>query len=653
MKQYKQDMERIHAPDHAKTRAFGALTQNNRRPRSALRLALVAAVMLVLAGSFALLPHTTEPPPHTEASSQTSDILSVPAVSESTSATVESAQSESASSDLPDESEPSEEPDYSELIGALGPTASTVGKETAGEDIPDSELPNYTEPFIGIGGYSALESPEATTQKTNGKYLWRVCGGLSENWVLKTYVLDGANTRLTSEILLSVYDTAMPSYLLQEGDRLIVLTTKFGTYTAQTESDSQKGSKPRTEIRIYDLSEDPGNPLLIKTLYQDGNATLCKLKDGKLSVVSGYKVTIFNVEGKEPIDLSRPEWLNQCLPAYTDSDQTTLLSPDQLFVCEEGNKFSVFTEIDVTEGKFESASSVIGNSVIRFETETRYYMFSESEQHDCRIQSFVLQDGKPVQTAASGTFYGFASRCYEQNGYIYVFASRPYPDEPLYLHVLDDSLQTVASIIANEDRSLISEFHFRDSFCFLQESSYTNEIVLRSVIDLSDPTAPRLLDAAAYEPINTRTQVYNDDLSLNLARVVHVNAIGVRFYENVLTMYDTSDPANHKVVSEYHAKDPYSFGLGVKFILPERGLICLAGSALWYEDKWETIDDTGIILLHYDEQTSTFEQVYFCGTPYHYGNPCETVVVGDCLYVVKDDCAIAIDLNTFEEIAAI
>jgi|GEM_PF-1578497 len=643
MKQYEQDMERIHAPDHAKTRALDTLTQNDRRPRLVPRLALVAAVMLVLAGSFALLPHVTEPSPHTEASSQASD-----AVSEST-------QSASASSDLPDVSEPPEEPDYSELIGVLGPTASTVGKETSGDEMPDigGELPNYTEPFIGIGGYSGLNSPEATAQKTNGKYLWRVCGGLSgEDCVLKTYVLDGVNTRLTSEILLSAYDTAMPSRLLQEGDRLIVLTPLFGTYTAQTEGNKQKGSKPRTEIRIYDLSADPGDPLLIKTLYQDGNATLCRLKDGKLSVVSGYTVKIFNVEGKEPIDLSRPEWLNQCIPSYTDGDQTTLLSPDRLYVCEEGNVFSVFTEIDVTEGKFENASSVIGNSVIRFETEARYYMFSVLEKHDCRIQSFVLQDGKLVQTA-SGTFRGFTSKCYEQDGYVCVFASRPYPDEPLYLHVLDDSLQTVASIIANEDYMGISEFYFRDSLCFLQESSYTNEIVLRSVIDLSDPTAPHLLDVTSYEPINTRSQVYNDDLSLNLARVVHVNAIGVRFYENVLTMYDTSDPANQKIVSEYHAKDPYSFGLDVKFILPERGLICLAGSALWYEDKWETVSDTGMILLRYDEQTCTFEQVYFCGTAYHYGSKCETVIVGDCLYTVFDHGLFAIDLNTFEEIAAI
>ncbi|MBQ3003637.1 MAG: hypothetical protein IJD82_07890, partial [Clostridia bacterium] len=140
MKQYEQDMERIHAPDRAKARAFDALTQNDRRPRLVPRLALVAAVMLVLAGSFALLPHVTEPSPHTEASSQASD-----AVSESTSDTVESTQSSSASSDLPDVSEPPEEPDYSELIGVLGPTASTVGKETSGDEMPDigGERPNY------------------------------------------------------------------------------------------------------------------------------------------------------------------------------------------------------------------------------------------------------------------------------------------------------------------------------------------------------------------------------------------------------------------------------------------------------------------------------------------------------------------------------
>lgn len=550
------------------------------------------------------------------------------------------------------------------------------------EVMEDAAVPESEESFnTGSGDKSYSETnvqvqgiDEGDIVKTDGDCIY-----VLRDHRLLIFAADGENTKLLSETAVGQewtetkaddgsfsYRYDNPSALYLSDNRLIVLS----------ECMTADGSEHDllTRICIYDVS-DPASPALLHTLGQDGYSTDSRLMDGVLYLFSSYSVP-YETDADEP-ETYVPSF-------YRDTNSETircdciLLPPENCYY----NRYTVLASYDLESGKRLSETAVLdGGSTLYMSydniylfrtiyedtasepyTEGHYSVVDYTSSTSTTISRFSVTDGV-IALAASGTVEGYLVNQFaadEHNGILRVVTTVDQNSYSIYsdpdyewnnykwgesgssnaLYTLDMDLQPVGSITGLGKDEYVYSVRFMEDLAYFVTFYQTDPLF---AVDVSDPTAPVLLDALKITGFSEYLHPYSDGLLFGLG--MEADPETGRQENMKLTMFDIRNPA---AISAVHTK-----GLDINWsvarsnhkailISAERNLIAFPGEESYRIYSYDAAEGFSLRAeIEFDEDY--WDSAYDSRGLY----------IDDCIYIVGGDTLFVLSMTDFTVITSL
>ncbi len=422
---------------------------------------------------------------------------------------------------------------------ALDVNVGTTTKPTTSQ----GESENLQNEYSGTNTQHA-DVDEADIVKTDGKYLYVLAQNADRVSILQAA---GADTRVLATITMpqkektdeGVVQTDIESMYVV-GDRLVLIINRIhrntGYYGAV----------------IYDITNRTA-PKMLKTLLQSGAAETTRVVDGVLYIISRYYVN-------ENIQQDTPEGY---IPNFL-ADETAALCPvEDIAVVPQpkATQYTVVGSVDIATATridqhsvFGSAAGVYANTQNIYTAATRI----EDGKSVTDLVRFAISKGQ-IAMAATGKVPGHPLNQFSMDEYEGAFRivttvqdykasanggyyfSTGQTENALY--VLDQNLQITGQIenIAPDER--VYSVRFMGNVGYFVTFRETDPLFS---VDLSDPTAPKILGALKIPGFSSYLHPYSDGKLLGLGMQADENGVttGVK-----LSMFDISDPTN---VTESH-----------------------------------------------------------------------------------------------------
>lgn len=524
-------------------------------------------------------------------------------------------------------------------------------KEDA-EPTEDSSMENNYGTNIQVDGYD-----EGDIVKTDGTYLY-ILGAAD----LKIVSADGESTQLlsTTNVLVSggadSYETTSALYVY--GSTVAVISTAEIFYS----DDVYFSYEDQCHVKFYDVS-DPTAPKLIGTTVQDGNYRDSRMADGKIYVASvDYKFS--------PEEDMEPTYM----PCVWEDGVAEPLSLDRIFVCpdDRASSYTVVSMVDMATAQCVDSCAFTGDSNSIYMDDTGLYLarivytdeesepYTEDQYSVVSVQSSaqteikkLTTDGGSLVLAAEAYVDGCVLNQYSMdvyNGNLRIATSsdrsgyKIYTDEKYgwsnyqpgdsdsgnNVFILDANLNQIGAVTGFAQGEEIYSARFLGDIAFVVTYVQTDPLF---AIDLTDPTAPKILDELKVTGVSDYLHLYQDGKLFGL---------GVsEDWSLQAEMFDVSDPENISLETQL-VLSGYDWTAALNN--PRAILINASQNLIAFPA------DSAYVVLGYEGQTlterGTFQFEY-------YTERTRGMLIGDTVYICDPQAVTVVAADTLTEIANI
>ena len=520
---------------------------------------------------------------------------------------------------------------------------------------------NYSGTNIQVDGVD-----EADVIKTDGRYIYALFGSL-----LQIIRADGESTAVTGEIRIEATDEEdlYPHELFVDGTTLWVLAQK----TVWDDEASYWGWKNQTALLVYDVS-DPSAPRLTGQLGQDGSYTTSRMTDGRLYLITENYLY-------DELSEDSDTWIPR---TYCDGADAKL-PPENIYLCPDFCR-SAFTLIGVYDCKAQSLSDVCSftggadcvymsrDSVYIAQTSARelssdpytesqytvtdYQNTTVTQLHRIRaVEGRLTPDGSA--TVSGSLLNQFSMDEYDgmlrlavttRSSSYSVYRDEAYDFEN---YRWNESEQNNAVIVLDGDMKPLGELTdlVADeriySVRFMGETAYIvtyEQIDPVFTVDLSDPKKPTVQSSLEVLGVSDYLHSYGDGLLFGFGEALDTDAVSAGLQ---LSMFDTSDPKNVRLLDKTVLEEKYSEALHnhkAMLISTEKNLIAFP-------------DRNGCFYVYSFTNGSFLKMGSFSfDTPEDDFWGLQTVrglYIGDALYILSEQSLYVVSLTDFATLAQI
>ncbi len=519
---------------------------------------------------------------------------------------------------------------------------------------PSAAGPDYSETNVQVKGVD-----EADILKTDGNYIYYVAGNQLN--ILKP---DGAATTLVSSTPLSGDDSwwGYNSEMFLLGNRLMIITQSFNTVWVNDANGNYETNTDQTSAVIYDIS-NPAKPLQVVSLGQSGYYVSSRMiGDYVYLVTSQY---IYSPVKGTPITY---------IPATTDGVTTKLLQPTDLYIggSPQSAAYTVVGSINLKSGaNFASAKAVFGGTSTLY-ADADHLLLAFSRYEDETLPIAPDKDGKNVQITrsssstdlvllglsegqitrlANGNVPGNLLNQFSMDAYKNVFrivTTLNNSEQRIFTDGVDtyeyDSTSANALYTLDLDLKVLGKIENLAKDEFVKSVRFDGDIgyfvTFRQVdplfaVDLSNPSAPRVLSALKIPGFSEYLHVFSDNLLLGIGYNADENTGAMQGVK--LSMFDTTNKASVKEVTSAKVDASWTaVGSNHKAILvdAEKNLIAFPADSNYYIYRYTA--DKGFTLAARVNMTADLSSWNLRG-----------LFIGDYFYVLGDSGVTVISLSDF------
>ena len=519
---------------------------------------------------------------------------------------------------------------------------------------PSAASPDYSETNVQVKGVD-----EADILKTDGNYIYYVAGNQLN--ILKP---DGAATKLVSSTPLSGDDSwwGYNSEMFLLGNRLMIITQSFNTVWVNDANGNYETNTDQTSAVIYDIS-NPEKPLKVVSLGQSGYYVSSRMiGDYVYLVTSQY---IYSPVKGTPITY---------IPATTDGVTTKLLQPTDLYIggSPQSAAYTVVGSINLKSGaNFASAKAVFGGTSTLY-ADADHLLLAFSRYEDETLPIAPDKDGKNVQITrsssstdlvllglsegqitrlANGNVPGNLLNQFSMDAYKNVFrivTTLNNSEQWIFTDGVDtyeyDSTSANALYTLDLDLKVLGKIENLAKDEFVKSVRFDGDIgyfvTFRQVdplfaVDLSNPSAPRVLSALKIPGFSEYLHVFSDNLLLGIGYNADENTGAMQGVK--LSMFDTTNKASVKEVTSAKVDASWTaVGSNHKAILvdAEKNLIAFPADSNYYIYRYTA--DKGFTLAARVNMTADLSSWNLRG-----------LFIGDYFYVLGDSGVTVISLTDF------
>lgn len=531
---------------------------------------------------------------------------------------------------------------------------SMYSRDTAVSSVSDSAGAESTSSYGAVSGQSTASYSdtnvrqegvgEADIVKTDGKSLYIVNGQ-------SVSIVDITSEEMGKYAGISFEDDAYISEIYVEDGKLVVLYTK--TEYDDGESGHDGFYKNYTYTDVYDIS-NPVKPQKAGTISQSGSYYTMRVRDGYV-----YVLSTFYAEGAA----ARSD-----TGAYIPEADGKLLNASDIYMPQRkmGSQYTVITSFSLDDPSQKTDSKAIfGSSGICYvSTENiyiteSYYDGNDSAVTQTAIRKISYKDGKlegTAQTKIDGTLND--SFCIDEyEGYLRIVATV----EPIgqnngiwLADTLDEDgtgeeVNTTSLYVLNDELEAVGEI--RDiapdenvySARFMGSTGYF--VTFRQVdplfcVDLSDAADPVIIGQLKIPGFSEYLHPYGDGLLLGIGMAVDEEGVTTEGVK--LSMFDVSDPADVKELTNYVIEDAYSTDIAYEY----RAAFVDAEKNLF---GFTVYSDTPEYCMFTYDQTNGFTEVFSRELGFS-GYSVRGLYSGDVFYLVSGNTVEAFRLSDFEKV---
>ena len=496
--------------------------------------------------------------------------------------------------------------------------------------------------------------------------LWRDTVG-SDTWN-EFYDEDGSYTGSESE-------SRYPSELYAADGRLAVLFTE-SRWSDRRADGTEKWTyedEQKTVVDFYDVT-DPMAPVRTGSFAQEGSFSTSRLTDGTLYLLSNSWV--YDVQEDEP---------DSFLPHVWNGTERAALDAACIYLPERSGTqgYTVVSALDFACGTQNASLALLGGSDTAYMNGENLYLADSigyNEESEPRTEDvYTVTDVRSVQktqltrisladggltVAASGSVEGSLLNQFsmdEYGGYLRLvttvsgqsytvyrdekhgFVNYEWPEEQQAqtngLYVLDGSLAVVGSLTGLAESERVYSVRFDGNIGYFVTFRQTDPLF---AVDLSEPTAPKMLSALKIPGFSEYLHVYGEGRLFGLGMDADEETGWTKGMK--LTMFDVSDPAD---VTEKHTlllDETWSEALyNHKAILisPEKDVIAFPSG-------------NGYVIYGYSDAEGFYLRTRIDGdSDIWWSGDARGLYVGEYAYAVLSDAVWVLDLRSLREVCTI
>ena len=462
-----------------------------------------------------------------------------------------------------------------------------------------------------------------------------------------------------------------PREMFIDHDRLVILSEYYsdsGSYDDET-GRWQWDNEHYSCVDFYDVS-NPAAPKPLENLGQDGSIIGSRMQDGHIYVITRYWV--WNYDEDDP---------ESYVPVLYRSGKGSAIDADCVLICGgEGSEYVVVGDYDLKSGSLEAVRSLLGSGdevymsgaslyVLgsRWDTEETgtysesvYTVTSYSNSSATQIFRFDLSGGG-LELAAAGEVPGYIDSQFsadEKDGRLRIVTTRSDSSYKIYvddtynfhnykwdedvtssgLYVLDAELNLVGSVTGLAEDEYVYSVRFDGDIAYFCTFRSVDPLF---TVDLSDPTAPKVLNALKISGFSEYLHRWDDGLLLGFGREADEDSGRTKGLK--LVMFDTSDKTDVKAVHTLNLPDvDYSevlYNHKAFFIVPEKNIIGFLAEGVYY-------------IYAYDAG-SGFQQLCTFDFDDDYSWRARGLYIGDWAYIVGTNSLKTVSMTTWSSPATL
>ena len=512
---------------------------------------------------------------------------------------------------------------------------------------------------------------EADVIKTDGEYIYILSNQKKDLAIVKA---DGKNTAAIGRI--DLIDKAEYINMYYVDDRLVVLYTdgmRWSSFYGDSEmSDCVALSYTCvTRAAVYDVS-DRTAPRLLTTLGQDGALVDSRMVDGVLYLVTNHGI----------LSDAKEEDKNSYIPSLYRDDISAPVAESCLCIAPEPDRtdYAIVTAVQVTDevarvsekAVFGSGSGIVyantehlllatphyewtntktplGNNKIQYEYEHSYStaltLFSIAEGQVTLLADRVIEgslDGQFAIDEYDGYFRLAATRSHSWSReilYQNIWGEASWIDsdskreEDNALYVLDGTLKEVGRVEDLAPDEQVKSVRFEGEIGYVVTFRQTDPLF---AIDLSDPTAPKVLSALKITGFSEYLHPWSDNRLLGFGHAGTEEGINGQLK---LTMFNTENKADVTVQTALEIAVDYSEALydhHAILVDADRGVVGFPVGKP-FVNNYELYAVDGYQLYAYDEETG-FSLVAECALGMEKGKAATRgMFIGDYFYICHEN----------------
>jgi uncharacterized secreted protein with C-terminal beta-propeller domain len=445
-------------------------------------------------------------------------------------------------------------------------SASTGNTQQAPQIYWTQPSESYSTTNIQVAGVD-----EADTVKTDGQYIYTVSttqnigyyfGGYNSETSNAVYIInaDPQNPQVVSKISLGNDTEPAGLFLSQDGSKLVVLASKYETYTYGNGLLGSGGvampmivayqADVYTYINVYDVS-NKASPVLTRNFTVSGSYFDSRMIGNDVYVVVSQPAMVYNNA--------------VTLPAIYNGKSESAIAPTSVYYTDMVQPsyytFTSFFGINVLDDAQTPTNLTVmmGGASTMYVSQNNMYVTYPTWTDGGQFTSIyrVSVNGTQLTFEAQGSVPGYTINQYsmdEYNSYFRIATNWQNETQMNNIYVLNSNLSIVGKLEGLAQNENLYSVRFMGDRCYLVTFKQTDPFF---VIDLSNPQAPKVAGELKIPGYSSYLHPYDENHVIGLGVETNINS-GVESNTLKLSLFDVTDTNNPTEIANYTVEGNYT-----------------------------------------------------------------------------------------------